>query len=99
MGKLDMETPRQKSGIRLTAVFPFAFSSAAFILTLLAVLSGTQPSTFEDGDMVTVCSALPLPHPKKKLYAKLLLVKYIESWSKHYQIYPSHKHTKTKLNS
>ncbi|KAN0104969.1 hypothetical protein V8E51_010714 [Hyaloscypha variabilis] len=49
-----METPRQKSGIRLTAVFPFAFSSAAFILTLLAVLSGTQPSTFEDGDMVTL---------------------------------------------
>ncbi len=92
-----MDNPRQKSGIRLTAVFPFAFSSAAFILTLLAVLSGTQPSTFEDGDMVTVFSALPLP--SKTLYAKLLLVKYIESWSKHYQIYPSQKHTKTELNS
>ncbi|KAE9364018.1 hypothetical protein N431DRAFT_497738 [Stipitochalara longipes BDJ] len=49
-----MDVPQKKNGVRLTAAIPFAFSAVAFILTLLAVLSGMQPSMFEDGDMITL---------------------------------------------
>ena len=55
---MNMEAPRKRNGLRLTATIPFIFSAVAFILTLLVVLSGTQPTMFEDGDMVTVCFTL-----------------------------------------
>jgi hypothetical protein len=57
---LNMDVPRKRNGIRLGAVIPFALSTVAFTLTLLAVLSGTQPNMFEDGDMVTANSSVLL---------------------------------------
>ncbi|PMD50850.1 uncharacterized protein K444DRAFT_711065 [Hyaloscypha bicolor E] len=52
-----MDVPRKRNGIRLGAVIPFTLSTVAFALTLLAVLSGSHPNIFEDGDMVTVNSS------------------------------------------
>jgi len=51
---LNVDVPRKRNGIRLAAVIPFSLSTVAFTLTFLAVLSGTQPNMFEDGDMATV---------------------------------------------
>jgi hypothetical protein len=43
---------------RLSALFPFVFSSIAFALVLVLVLSGTNPNSVPDGYLLSVSSHL-----------------------------------------
>ena len=52
------DPPRLISRIRLTAGVAFVLSAAAFVLTLLAVLSGASPGMLADSDLLTVCTLL-----------------------------------------
>ncbi|CZR57366.1 uncharacterized protein PAC_07255 [Phialocephala subalpina] len=51
-----METPKSRR-VRLTALVPFAFLIVSFVLTLLAVLSGSAPGMFENSNLLTVNSS------------------------------------------